>query len=175
MTTDQQFSPEAVASAEAAMREAGVPTHETVQVDYFGFEEVHTVNLPDGQSWVQHKTLNEGQRRKYLNGINRDVVISRSTGDARMQMAPGDERYSLLLTALSGWNLVKAGNPVPFNQNNVKLFLDSAPPRVIDVIDKEVRKVNAWLVEDMGVEDIDKEIANLQELREAKVAEEAKK
>lgn len=175
MTTDQELSPEAIASAEAAMRDAGVPTHEVVQVDYFGFEETHVVNLPDGKSWVEHKTLTEGQRRKYLNGINRDVVISRSTGDAKMQMQPGDERYTLLLTALTGWNLVRNGNPIPFNPSNVKLFLESAPPKIIDVIDKEVRKVNAWLIEDMSVEDIDKEIANLQELRAVRVEEEAKK
>lgn len=173
------LSPDAVASAEAAMTANGVPTHERLADDYFGFDEVLVVTLPDGVSWVQHKVLTEGQRRKYLNGMNRDVVIQRATGDARMTMAPGDERYSLLKTALCGWNLKKRNHrgdleDVPFTPGHLEKFLDGAPPKVIDLIDKEVRKANAWLIEDMSVEDIEREIATLQELREKKQEEEAK-
>jgi len=172
------ISPEAVASAESAMREAGVPTHERVADDYFGFEETHRVALPDGVSFIEHKTLTEGQRRNYLNGMNRDVVIQRATGDARMRMAPGDERYSLLKTAISGWNLQRKGGkgdlePVQFTPGNLEKFLQSAPPKIIDLIDKEVRKVNAWLIEDMSVEDIEREIQTLTELRDKKQEEEA--
>jgi hypothetical protein len=147
---------------------------EAVQEDYFGFEIVHTVPLPDGKSWVQHKEFTEGQRRKYLNEVNRDVVIQRGTGDARMRMAPGDERYSLLSTAIIGWNLIRGGQPVPFTDRNLKEFLEKANPRIIDLIEKEVRKVNPWLMQEMTSEDIRKEIANLEEMLEAKEKEEAK-
>lgn len=162
-------------NTDVAMAAAGVPTTERVQVDYFAFDVSHTVMLPDGITWVQHKEMTEGQRKKYLNQINRDVVIHRQTGDARMRMAPGDERHALLETALTGWNLVKDGQPFPFNERNVKAFLAAAPPKVIDLIEKEVRKANAWLIEDMSVEDIDKEIKTLEELKAAKQAEEAGK
>ena len=174
------ISPEAVASAEAAMAANGVPTHESLADDYFGFDETHVVTLPDGVSWVQHRVLSEGKRRKYLNGMNRDVVIQRATGDARMTMAPGDERLSLLKSAICGWNLQQRNprtqqmEPVPFTEHNLQKFLDVAPPRIIDLIDKEVRKANAWLIEDMSVEDIEKEIATLQELLETKQNEAAK-
>jgi hypothetical protein len=172
------ITPEAVASAEQAMRDNGMPTHEVVAEDYFGFDETHIVKLPDGVSFVEHKTLSEGKRRKYLNGMNRDVVIQKATGDARMSMAPGDERYSLLKSAITGWNLKRRNNrgeleDVSFTPGNLEKFLESAPPRVIDLIDKEVRKVNAWLIEDMSVEDIDKEIKTLEELRETKLAQES--
>ena len=167
--------PAAVAAAENAMRERGEATHERVQDDYFAFEETHTVMLPDGVSWVQHRTLSEGQRRQYLNGINRDVVIQRSTGDARMKMAPGDERYSLLKVALTGWNLQSKGQPILFSAHNLDAFLQKAPPKVIDVIDKEVRKVNAWLLDDMSLDDLIKERENLDEMIAAKEAEEAGK
>jgi hypothetical protein len=173
--TQQTLNPDDIAAAESSMRAAGVPTHEPVQVDYFGFDETHTVTLPDGVSYVEHRALNEGQRRKYLNGMNRDVVIQRATGDARMSMKPGDERYSLLKTALTGWNLKQNGNALPFNERNLEMFLTSAPPRVIDIIDKEIRKVNAWLLEDMTLEDLKKERENLDELIAAKEAEEAGK
>ena len=175
MTTTTQEKDPAVEAAEQAMRDRGEPTTESVQVDYFGFEETHVVNLPDGKSYIEHKTLNEGQRRQYLNGMNRDVIIERASGNAKMSMAPGDERYSLLSTAITGWNLVRNGNPLPFNKQNLRLFLDSAPPKIIDLIDKEVRKVNAWLLEDMSIEDLEKEVENLQELIEEKRKEEAGK
>lgn len=158
---------------DAAMREAGVPVTEAVQVDYFDFEVTHTVQLPDGISFIEHKEMTEGQRKKYLNSINRDVIVHRQTGDARMRMAPGDERHALLLTAISGWNLKRAGQPLPFNEGNLKKFLDAASPKVIDLIDKEVRKANAWLIQDMSVEDIEKEIATLEELKATKLAEES--
>lgn len=165
--------PAAVAAAEADMRAQGIPTHESVQADYFGFEDVSRIMLPDGISYIEHSVLNEGQRRQYLNGINRDVVIQKATGDARVAMRPGDERHSLLKVAICGWNLVKAGQPVPFNKGNLEKFLNDASPKIIDLIDKEVRKANAWLIEDMSVEDIDKEIETLQELREKKLEEES--
>lgn len=176
-TATEEKTPEQLAQeqAEQAMRDRGEPTTEAVQVDYFGFEETHVVLLPDGISFIEHKTLNEGQRRKYLNGMNRDVIIERASGNAKMSMAPGDERFSLLSTAITGWNLKRAGNPLPFNAQNLRLFLDSAPPKIIDLIDKEVRKVNAWLLEDMSIEDLEKEIENLQELIEEKRKEEAGK
>lgn len=175
--TDQstELDPAAVQAAEAALTAAGQPTHENVQADYFSFEETHVVTLPDGVSFIEHKTLNEGQRRKYLNGINRDVVIARATGDAKMSMKPGDERLSLLKTAITGWNLKRNGNPLPFSGPNLQMFLDNAPPKVIDIVDKEIRKVNAWLVEDMSVEDLEREIANLEELLESKRKDEAGK
>jgi hypothetical protein len=146
---------------------------EAVQEDYFGFDATHTVMLPDGKSWVQFKEFTEGQRRKYLNAVNRDVVIQRKTGDARMRMAPGDERFELLLTAISGWNLQRGGQPVNFGDRTVKEFLEKANPRVVDQIEKEVRKANPWLMQEMTSEDIKKEIENLEEMLEAKEKEEA--
>lgn len=151
----------------------GYSAEEKVQEDYFGFDELLTVTLPDGVSWVQHQVFNEGKRRKYLNAINRDVTLSRQTGDAKIRMAPGDERNALLKNALVGWNLQRGGQPVPFNQANLEKFLDSANPKLIDLIEKEVRKANPWLLAEVSVEDIEKEIAELQELRQTKLDEQA--
>jgi hypothetical protein len=162
-----------VASTEAAMREAGAPTEDIVEVDYFAFDVTHTVHLPDGKQYVEHRELNEGQRKKYLNGMNRDMLVNRASGDMRVKMAPGDERHALLETAITGWNLQRGGNPLPFSPKELKNFLEVAPPRIIDIIEKDVRKHNPWLLQEMSVEDIDKEIASLEEMREVKLKEEA--
>lgn len=165
-----------IASMEAAMKDDGVPTTEVVQVDYFAFEETFTVYLPDGKSYVECKALNEGQRRKYLGKVNRDVRLQKATGDAIMRMAPGEEKKALLEESIVGWNLVGTvhGQPnqqVPFRPQELARFLDNANPRIIDIIDKEVRRQNSWLMADATIEDIDEQIKELQELRERKLQE----
>lgn len=163
------------AQIEANMKAAGVPTEVAVQQDYFAFEVTHREFLPDGISYVDHQELNEGARTKYLNGTNRDVRLQKSSGDAIIRMAPGDERKALLKAALVGWNLISGGRPVPFNGGNLDKWLTVANPKHIDIVEKAVRKANPWLLNEVSVEDIDKEIATLQELRETKVREEAGK
>lgn len=163
------------AAMEEQMRQAGVATHEKVQVDYFGFDETHKCFLPDGVSWVEHRTLNEGARRKYLNSVNRDVKFQKATGDAIMRIASGDEKANLLKSAIVGWNLKKGGAALPFNARTLDEVLDKFPPHIIDIIHKDVQTHNPWLVGDVTLEDIDREIAELQELRQKKVDEEAGK
>ena len=152
-----------------AMAAAGQVTETPVPVDYFGFEETHTVTLPDGVSWVQHKTLNEGARRKYLNMTNRDVTLQKVTGDAKIRMQPGEERRNLLKSAITAWNLTRGGQPVPCTDKSIEDFLEKANPAIIDIIEKDVRAKNKWLGADVTIEDIDKTIAELQTQREQMV------
>jgi hypothetical protein len=94
-----------------------------------------------------------------------------------MKVASGDERYNLLLTAIKGWSLVTAHKttgelqPIEFNETNLRKFLDSSNPKIIDIIEKDVREHNPWLMAEITVEGIDEQIAELQKLRERKVAE----
>lgn len=161
---------------EAAMEAAGVSSTISAQQDYFGFEEIHTVYLPDGVSYVQHQTLNEGARRKYLNAVNRDVRVSKATGDAILSMKSGEENHALLDAAIIGWNLTRGGQPVPFSKGSpgstLAQFLNTTNPRIVDIILKDVRKKNPWLMAELSVEEIDKEIEALQEMREERIKEE---
>lgn len=153
------------AAMEAKMAAEGADVEETVQADYFGFEETKTVVLPDGNSWVEFKVMNEGQRRKYLNEQNKGIRINRATNDATIDTAPGDERWSLLRNTVIDWNLMRSGQKVPFSRANLEQFLEKADPRVVDVIEQEVRLAHPWLLQEMTVEDIDKEIENLEKMR----------
>lgn len=149
---------------------AANPTDQA-QDDYFGFERTEVTYLPDGVSYVTHKALNEGQRRKYLNSTNRSVEVERASGNASINTAPGDERYELLKSAVTGWNLKRGDVPVPFNAKSLDEFLTKADPRVIDDIERDVRLMNPWLLQDMEPEDIDKEIESLEKMK-AKILEE---
>lgn len=160
-----------------AMEAAGVSTEEAVYADYFGFEETEIIKLPDGRSTVTIQALNEGGRRRYLNKVNREVVIAKGTGDAKMQMANGDERRILLEEAIIGWDLQtrnRVGDmvAVPFSRAKLAEFLEKGNPTVIDVIDKAVRKQNAWLLAEVTLEDLQKQRDELDEQIERKRAEE---
>lgn len=160
-----------------AMRESGVQTEVPVYEDYFGTDTRHQTMLPDGISWVEHKELTEGERKKIQNDSNRDVRLQRVTGDALIRSRPGDERHALLDAAITGWNLRKRDVTgtlveVPFNKKALANFLDSAPPKLIDAIQKDIYKFNPWLLQDLSVEDIDKQIEELQEMRAVKEREE---
>lgn len=155
------------ASVDDAMRAAGVEPYEQVgQADYFGGGSLEEYTLPDGVSTITLKEMNEGDRRRYQNGVNRDVRVQKATGDAILQLSQADERHSLLKATIVGWNLIRAGAAVPFTSRELDAFLASAPTKIIDGIEKRARELNPWLLADMTVEDIDAEIANLEKMRE---------
>lgn len=177
---------EAMVKAEAArnaqvvqaMKDAGESTDESSYEDYFGFSEDHKVVLPDGKSFVIHSSMNEGARRQYLNAQNRDVTVERVSGNAKMKVQQGEERHALLQATLTGWSLhtrSKSGDmtAVPFTNNNLNDFLKKASPKVIDLIEKDVRKHNPWLMAGATADDIRKQITELEEMLEAKIKEEA--
>lgn len=156
---------------EKAMRDAGQADSTPIQEDYFAFDAIEQVFLPDGVSYVDIKILNEGARRKYMNSVNREVKLQKATGDAVMKLASGDERKAILESSIVNWNLSRGGQPLAFSDNNLKQFLDKASPKVIDLIEKKVREINPWLTGDVTVEEIDKQIAELESLREQRLAE----
>lgn len=146
-----------------------------VQADYFAFGEVFKCffaeKYGDSTSYVEHKTLNEGSRRKYLNQVNREVTLMRGSGDAKMKLASGDEKHLLLEEAIVGWNLVRADRngdlqPVRFDRSGLQDFLSKADPKIIDVIEKDVRKHNPWLLAEVTEEGIMEQIKDLEETLE---------
>ncbi|MGE0342554.1 MAG: hypothetical protein AB7O86_05760 [Porticoccaceae bacterium] len=158
-------------------REEGIDSPATVTVpqgaqkDYFGFGGSYEHYLDDGVSYVELKVFNEGERSSFQNQTNRDVRIHKG-GDASVKMVPGNERHALLKLAIVGWNLRTKGGPIACTPPNVDKFIKSSDPRVVDDIEKAIRTQNPWLLADVSIEDIDKEIETLTELRATKVAEE---
>ena len=93
MDTNETVDIEAARAAKLAEMGAPVETlqEDAVVFDYFAFSKTHRVYLPDGAQYFEHKVLNEGDRRKYLNSTNRDVTLNQRTGEAKLRTAPGDE------------------------------------------------------------------------------------
>lgn len=143
-----------------------------MQVDYFSYSQSQNVVLPDGVSYVTIKKLNEGDRKKYQNATNREIALASRGGDAKVRLAPGDDRHALMKASIIGWNLTQGGNMVPFTQQAVEMFLSRTDPTVVDLIEKEVRKFNPWLLGEMTVEQIQAEIDSLEEMKQVKIREE---
>jgi hypothetical protein len=169
---EQSAEDRRVAGIEANMRAEGVSLVAQVQEDYFGFDVHHRVTFPDGITYVEHREFNEGQRKQYLNQANRDVRLQKVTGDAIIKTKPGDERAALIEIAVIGWNLIRGGKPVHFTPSNLHSWLEVANPKVVDLIHKDIYAHNPWLLAELSLEDIDKQIEELQEMRAVKVAEE---
>lgn len=153
-----------------AAQAAGVQLEEKVIADYWGFSETENWYFPDGVQYLVLQRMNEGAKAKYQRSIRSDITIARSTGDAKMKADPATERHELLKACIVNWNLYKDGQPAPFNVSgrtpNLEQFLSVADPRIIEDIEKACRKLNPWLTSDVTVEEIDKQIEELQELRE---------
>lgn len=146
---------------------SGLPeTEQAQQEDYFGFGGEEKFTFPDEVSFVTFKVMNEGQRKKFQTLTQRDMVLERRSGDARLGMNPSDERHALLRTSITSWNLKRGSRAIPFTERGLLDFLDLSNPILIDAIEKAIRQANPWLLGDMTSEDIDKEIINLQDMRE---------
>lgn len=155
----------------AAAEAAGVQTSERVQANYWGFEQRDKFFLPDGVSYIEIKKMNEGDKSSYQSKTRSDIRLQRNTGDAHMKADPAVERKELILSSVCGWNLLdQQGNPIAFNKTSGAFsfvrWMEQADPKIIEGLEKAIRKFNPWLLSDMSVEDIDREIENLQEMRE---------
>jgi hypothetical protein len=153
--------------------------------NYFAFDEKEKWYFPDGKQWIEFKKLTEGDRAKYLKATRSDVHLNQKSGEARIPFDQGGDRMELLLASITDWLIVSfvTGTPqfVPFNPNSGKggvvgQWINKANPELLGSLEKAIRKYNPWLLNEMTVEQIDKEIADLQELRvaaEKREAEEA--
>lgn len=156
--------------------------------DYFGFDERVKWYFPDGKQWIEFKKLTEGDRAKYLKATRSDVHLNQQTKEARMALDQSQDRKQLLLHSITDWHIVhiqrnpdgsRRITPIPFNPNtspggDLAKWIDRQNPALLADLEKKIRKVNPWLMADMTVEQIDKEIADLQELRVAAEEREAR-
>jgi hypothetical protein len=159
---------------EAHMEE--LDTVEPAYEDYFGFSKEEKYYLPDGKQYLLLTKMNEGARKSFQSETRSDLTLERTTGDARMKIDSGSQRWALLKASVTGWMLMRRGHnswkAVEFTKTTFEQWLGSADPVIVDGLETAIRKLNPWLLQDMSVADIDKEISNLQEMREVAVKRE---
>lgn len=167
---------------EHAARAAGVVTDVPVFTDYFAFEDKQKHTLPDGVQFFLLSRMNEGQKAKFQRDTRSDITVKRATGDAQMKADPAGERHALIKACVVDWHMLERDaegrpSPIPFSVSgrgrNLEQWLSVADPKIVEDLEKACRKLNPWLLSEMSVEDIDKEIENLKEMREVAEKREA--
>lgn len=170
------------------MVESGHRVEDIVEIDYFGFASEEKWYFPrqeklpeDQKQYLLIKKMNEGDKAKYQRKTNKDIRIQRTTGDARMSVDAVEERHELIRLSVVGAR-VKLRQPdgtLRFDDKKpsviVANLLDNGDPDVVQQLERFIRELNPWMRTDMSVEEIDKEIARLEEIKKEKADEEAGK
>jgi hypothetical protein len=146
-----------------------VDVPEEQQEDYFGFKTTHRFTLPDRKSWIEFKTLNEGEKAQWEKETQGDVVYERNSGNARLRMNTVTARHSLIRLAVVDWNLKRNGQPVRLS-HGLQDFLKLTNPKIVLDLEAAIRKENPFLITDLTIEEIDKQIEEL--LEQKKILEE---
>lgn len=158
---------------EAAER-ALPPGMEESYEDYFGVEDDLIWYFPDQRQFISYSVMNEGQKAKFQKQTSSDLMVMRATGDAKMKVDTAAERWALINAAVVGWNIMRKNKSgqwesVAFSKDSpgstLFQWLNTANPKHVENLEKAIRNANPWLLGEMTVEDIDKELANLAELR----------
>jgi hypothetical protein len=152
---------------------------EEVYEDYFGFEETKRWYFPDGKQYIEFKVMTEGDKAKFQKATNRDIKLSRNTGDATIQADPATERHALIDTCVVNWFVFQGTKQVTFSNagpgSTFQQWLSKANPKFVEDLEWAIRRENPWLQADMTIEEIDKEIKRLYDLRADIEAREAAK
>ena len=147
--------------------------------DYWGVDETHRHFLPDGKQYFEYRIMDEGARSRFQKLTNNDLTVLRDN-TAKVKVDPVAERHTLIKESVIGWNLMQkapdgswSAAPWDDNKRNLTQWLEKAPPKIVDDLEFAIRKANPWMQADMSVEEIDKEIERLYELRKQVEARQA--
>lgn len=166
---------------------AGAPV-EPEFIDYFSFSDIRTFDLPGpGGQWIQFKIMSEGDKARFQRSTNRDIKVNQKTQDATIRADVAGERHQLIKASVVNWRMLWK-NPatggveeVPFSESgsghpsklSLDVFLARANPKIVEDLEYAIRMANPWMQGDMTIEEIDKEIERLRELREQREREDA--
>lgn len=153
--------------------ENGSDPEVTTFEDYWGTSGEFTHYLPDQVQYFTIKKMNEGDRARYQRESGMQMTSMRKSGDTKIDIDQAKDREALIVAAVCGWNLYKDGTPVLFNTGILRTWMKVADPKIVDKLLMAVRKYNPFLQEDLSVKEIDEQMSELRELREAAVKREA--
>jgi hypothetical protein len=138
----------------------------TAPLDLFGFKRSERFEIGDGVQWISFHAMNEGEKRKFQSQTTKDFIIDSKTRDTRVSVDPGTERKLLIEACADDWHIFRSGEFRPFNKINLSDLLELADPSFVERVEKFVRDLNPWMLDNVTVEAIDEEIADLQKAKE---------
>lgn len=152
--------------------------------NYWGVKDRVKFYLPDGQQWIEFRKMDEGLKKKYQQRTNRDITINRDQS-TKLGIDPAEDRHVLIEMSVTNWYMMIPDNPddlenttwseAAFAPQLLRKWLEVGDPKAIQDLEVEIRMANPWMQSDMTVEEIDKEIRRLEDIRREAVEREAAK
>lgn len=148
-----------------------------VYEDYWGVDETHRYWLPDHKQYFDIVPMNEGAKSRFQKMTNKGIRMNQRSQEATIDVDPADERHTLIKESVTSWLIMqKAADgsysefPCPVGnasmlKRSLETLLDKFSPKVIQDLEYFIRTKNPWMQADMDVEEIDKEIDRLEELK----------
>lgn len=146
-------------------------TGDEVYEDYWGTDETHVHKLPDGKQYFVIQPMNEGAKQRFQKKTNKGIRMNQRSQEATIDVDPADERWTLIKESVIDWKLMQKDSKTqtwsafPFSKSNIERWLEKANPKIVQDLEFFIRTKNPWMQADMSVEEIDKEIERLEELR----------
>lgn len=113
----------------------------TKQRSYFQKDVVHRHVLDDGESFIEHKKLDEGTFQAYQD-ITSKIKLDRTGDTTEIDMRVGEQRRFLVENLVTNWNLVDE-NEKPIKYSASKLL--ELPPHVIGNLVEDIYRKNEIL------------------------------
>jgi hypothetical protein len=160
-----------------SVTEPGDPGPEPVSYeDYWGVQETYKYFLPDGKQYFEVRPMDEGGKSMFQKMTNKGIRMNQRTQDATIDMDPADERHTLIKQSVVGWKIMQHGPdgswsefPCPPDEsrrkNSLNTILEKFNPKAIQDLEFFIRQKNPWMQADMDVEEIEKEIDRLVQLK----------
>ena len=97
--------------------------------------------FPDGKQYIEFLPMNYGMRSAYNRRTNKEFTVERKSGNAKIKADISGDTDVLFDISIVGWNVLRAGNPVPFTKPNLRAFLENFPaPKLLDDLQKAIEK-----------------------------------
>lgn len=147
-------------------------------VDYFNPKKSRfTYTLPDGVQSLVFTKLNQGDRAQ-LESARDHAIFDRGNDSMEINLGLSSQIPMAIKLSLVDWSLKqKDGDdwiPVPFNEENVEIFVDNLDPVIVDEIEKLIVEHNSWLKAAPSKEEEDKLRKRLEKIVRERKAKEKK-
>lgn len=123
--------------------------------------------------YMEIEVMNEGKKARFQKMTSRDLTLDRNSGNAKVRIDPAIDRHELIKASVVDWNIYRGGKPYQYSARALTEWLELADPKLVEDLEKFIRKLNPWLVGDTTVEDIDQQIEELEEMKREILAREA--
>jgi hypothetical protein len=163
----------------------GTPNADVEYENYWGVDETFKFWLPDNKQYFEIRPMDEGRKVKFQKMTNKAVRMNQRTEEASFDIDPAEERHTLIKESTVSWLIMQRDEtggwseyPCPPStdtrfKRSLEQLLDKFNPKVVQDLEFFIRQKNPWMQSDMTVEDIDKELDRLQQMRRDKVRQEA--